>query len=75
MTNEQAEIVTFRHKALAAPSIVEMEKQTLLKQRNAPFMRLFHFLKNVKATFGFRLEVFMRLFHEIISFFCVNLIF
>ena len=43
MTNEQAEIVTFRHKALAAPSIVEMGKQTLLKERNAPFMRLFHF--------------------------------
>ena len=27
---EQAEIVTFRHKALAAPSVVKMEKQSLL---------------------------------------------
>ena len=37
MRKEQAEIVTFWHKALAAPSSVKLEKQTLLKQRNAPF--------------------------------------
>jgi hypothetical protein len=37
MRKEQAETVTFRRKVLAAPSIVKLEKQTLLKQRNATF--------------------------------------
>ena len=32
---EQAEIVTFRQKVIEAPSIDEMDKQSLLKQINA----------------------------------------
>ena len=36
MRKEQAEIVTFRHKTLVAPSIVKLEKQPLVKQKTTP---------------------------------------
>ena len=39
MRKEQAEIVTFRHKALAAPSSVKLRKQPPLEVKNRPSMK------------------------------------
>ena len=45
MRIEQAEIVTFRKKALEAPSVVKTEQQSQLK-KNTTEQRMRHLIKN-----------------------------